>query len=79
VSPTPSLVVWTEHALAKAAFLGFTRVDVETAVLEHHGERRANTGAADWTVRVGRLIVAYSHPDRGDDLAARVVTLWRAR
>jgi len=79
VPSAPRLVYWTEHALAKASFLRLTRVDVETAVLEHHGERRANTGAADWTVRVGRLVVAYNHPDGDDGLTARVVTLWRTR
>lgn len=50
--------------------------------MRHHrprGGRRSNTEAADWTVQVGRLVVAYNHPDHGDNLAACVVTLWRAR
>jgi len=26
---------------------------------------------------VGRLVVAYNHPDNNDALTARIVTLWR--
>jgi hypothetical protein len=32
---------------------------------------------ADWLVVVGRLAVAFNHPDGDDATAARVVTIWR--
>jgi hypothetical protein len=73
----PTLVVWTDHAVVKADLLGATRTDVEDAVLQRHGERTRNTGAADWLLVVGRLAIAYNHPDGGDQTTARVVTLWR--
>jgi len=41
------------------------------------GNRTRNTGAADWMATVGRLVVAYNHPDNNDALTARIVTLWR--
>jgi len=72
-------VVWTHHALAKAQFLGIARTDVEDAVVARHAHRLRNTGAADWLVGSGRLMVAYNHPADGDELAAQVVTLWRQR
>lgn len=49
----------------------------EHAILVGHARRSRNTGAADWLVRVGRLVVAYDHPDDDDAAVARVVTLWR--
>lgn len=67
----PSLIRWTDHAAVKAALLGSTRSDVEASVLEHHSERRANAGAADWTVRVRRLVVACDYPDHDDVVMAR--------
>ncbi len=73
----PRTVRWTDHALAKADLLAIARADVEQVVLDGHHTRRANTGAADWLVRSGRLVVAYNHPDQDDDMAALIVTLWR--
>ena len=73
----PRLVIWTDHALAKADLLGLARADVEDAVLDRYDERTRNTGAADWLVVIGRLAVAYNYPDDGDLTTARVVTLWR--
>jgi hypothetical protein len=70
------VVQWTEHALVKADLLGIARVDVEAAVLTGHHQRSRNTGAADWLVVSGRLVVAYNFP-ADDELTARVVTLWR--
>lgn len=75
----PRAITWTDHALAKAQSLGVARTDVEAVVLQHHGERQANSGAADWILKVDRLVVAYDHPDGDDPLAARVVTIWRSR
>ena len=75
--PTPRLVRWTDHAVVKAELLGYSRADIEDAILEGHEGRTRNTGAADWLLTVGRLEVAYNHPDGDDDLAALVVTLWR--
>ena len=75
----PSRVTWTEHALVKASMLGFARVDVERALLEHHDRRQRNVGAAQWRVVVERFVVLYDHPDYDDALTARVVTLWRRR
>jgi len=74
----PTIVVWTDHALAKAQLLGIGLADVEDAVLADHEKRTRNTGAADWLLRSGRLAIAYNYPD-DDYLAARVVTLWRQR
>jgi hypothetical protein len=77
--PSPQLVEWTDHALAKADRLGIPRSDVEDAILSRHHERTGNTRAADWLIAVGHLAVAYNHPDDDDWLTARVVTLWRPR
>lgn len=73
----PLRVRWTDHALVKADMLGVARSDVEDAVVHGHGERTRNPGAAQWRVRAGRLVIAYDHPDAGDETTARVVTLWR--
>lgn len=75
---SPTVVVWTDHALAKAQLLGVARVDVEDAVLADHEKRTRNTRAADWLLRSGRLAIAYNYPT-DDHLTARVVTLWRHR
>ena len=69
----PISIRWTLHALDKAQQLGFARHDVESALLEHHRERRRNAGRARWRVIVGRMVVAYEHTDRDDPLVARVV------
>jgi hypothetical protein len=63
--------------LVKADLLGFTRTDVEQAVLAGHARRRRNSGAGDWLLVAGRLAVVYKHPVSGDGLIALVVTLWR--
>jgi hypothetical protein len=42
--------------------LRVARVDLERAVLEGHRRRTRNTGAADWLVVEGRLMIAYNHP-----------------
>jgi hypothetical protein len=75
--PAPRTVRWTDHGLAKADRLGFARGDVEDAILTHHAERTRNTGAADWLLSVGALVIAYNYPDGDDTMAARVVTVWR--
>jgi hypothetical protein len=46
----PRLVEWTDHALVTAQLLGVPRADIEEAVLSRHGQRKRNTGAADWLV-----------------------------
>jgi hypothetical protein len=38
----PTVVVWTDHALAKAQLLGIARADVEDAVLADHEKRTRN-------------------------------------
>ena len=73
----PSRVRWTDHALARASWLGVARTTVEDAVLERHAKRTVNRGAARWRVSSGRLVVAYDYPDGDDRATARVVTLWR--
>jgi hypothetical protein len=65
------VVVWPDRAIVKAELLGVPRSDVEDAVLERHGQRTCNTGAADWLVTAGSLAVAYNHPDAGDPTTAR--------
>jgi hypothetical protein len=63
------------HALDKAQQLGYARLDVESALLERHHERRR----ARWLVAAGRLVGAYEHPDGDNPLVARIVTVWRRR
>lgn len=75
--PEPRIIAWSDHALAKAQFLGIARADVEDAILDGHQHRARNTGTADWLLLSGRLAIAYNHPVAGDNLTARVVTLWR--
>ncbi|HEX8977172.1 MAG TPA: hypothetical protein VF781_11710 [Solirubrobacteraceae bacterium] len=72
----PSEITWSEHAVVKAHLLGYARSDVEDLVLTRHSHRARNTGAADWLVRSGRLVVAYNFP-AADGVAAHIVTLWR--
>ena len=74
---SPSFVRWTDHAAAKADALGVPRMQVEDAVLGRDPHRSRNPGAARWRVAVGRLVVAYDYPDGNDQMAARVITLWR--
>lgn len=75
----PSIVAWTEHALVKAGLLGIARADMERWVLDGHHARARNAGAGEWRVQVGRMVVVYNHPDRGDEHSARIVTVWRQR
>jgi len=75
----PVTVRWTLHAAEKARQLGFSCSDVEAALLESHRSRRRNSGQAQWRVVVGRLVIAYEHPDHDDLLVARVVIIWRRR
>lgn len=75
----PISVRWTQHGLDKAQRLGFTRDDIEAAVLERHHERRRNTGHARWQLVVGRRVIIYDHPDGDDALVARIVSVWRRR
>jgi hypothetical protein len=56
-------VRWTLHALDEARHLGFTRRDVEAALLDGHRERWRNKGRARWWVAVGRLVIACEHPE----------------
>ncbi len=79
VAADPISVRWTRHALDKAQQLGFSRHDVEAALLAGHSGRRRNRGNAGWRVIAGRLVVVYEHPDAGDPLVAGIVTIWRQR
>jgi hypothetical protein len=72
----PSNITWGDHAVVKAHLLDYSRSDVEDLVLTRHAHRARNTGAADWLVRSGRLVVAYNFP-AADGGAAHIVTLWR--
>jgi len=75
----PVSVSWTLHALDKAQQLGYARLDVESALLESHHERRRNKSQARWLLTAGRLVIAYEHPDGEDPMVARIVTVWRRR
>ena len=79
MSDGPVSVRWTLHALGKAERLGYTREWIEQTVLEDHRKRIRNAGSAGWCLARGRLVVVYEHPDDGDALRARIVTLWRRR
>lgn len=63
--------------MVKAQVLGEPRIQIEDALLANHARRVRNTGAADWLLTIGTLAVAYNHPDGGDDVTARIVTIWR--
>jgi hypothetical protein len=77
-APKPQIVAWSDHARAKAELLGIAGAEVEDAILAGHSRRTRNAHSADWLLKAGgRLAIAYNHPDRGDELGARVVTLWR--
>ncbi len=75
--PSPSTVVWSEHARAKAQELSAGVLDVEDALLAHHARRTLNPGAAQWKLRVGPWVIAYDHPADDDPATAKIVTLWR--
>jgi hypothetical protein len=79
VANAPQRVTWSDHALVKARFLGVTHTDIEEALLERHPHRLRNPGVADWTLLVGRFVIAYNHPSREDRTTAHIVTLWRRR
>ena len=72
----PSRVVLTDHAAERATRYGVPFSEVSDLILELNHLRTSNPGPADWQVRRGRLVVAYSWPDRGDALTARAITLW---
>jgi hypothetical protein len=76
VAPDPRIVAWSDHAIVKASLLGIARADIEDVVLTGHRERSRNTGAADWLLVSGRIVIAYNHP-AGDELTALIVTVWR--
>ncbi|MGH2984567.1 MAG: hypothetical protein ACRDK5_09995 [Solirubrobacterales bacterium] len=69
----PRRVRWTAHASAKADLLGVPRSDVEDAIIGHYQKRTRNPGAAEWRVRSGRFVIAFEHPDRGDETTAHPV------
>ena len=73
----PFIIRWTAHARVRAESLGIPWTDVDDAIMTGHRRRRVNPRAADWLLDVGRYIVAYNHPDDGDEIAALVVTVWR--
>jgi hypothetical protein len=74
--PKPHSVRWTRHASERAESAGCVLSDVEDALLEGHGRRLANTGAADWLLLTGPLAIAYNHPDEDDASKARIVTVY---
>ena len=73
----PSLIEWTQHALAKAERERFVPSDVEDALRDHHDERERNPGEADWLLTVERLVIVYDWPVEDDAIRARVISLWR--
>jgi hypothetical protein len=79
MAQTPIRFAWTEHALVKAEMLGLSRLDSEQWIIDGHAVRTRNDGAGDWQVTVGRIVIVYNHPDDGELLCARIVTVWRRR
>jgi uncharacterized protein YuzE len=79
LTPPPTSVRWTLHALHKAERLGYTREQVERAVLERHAECRRNPGSGGWRVTDGKLMIVNDYPDRADLARAWIITLWRRR
>jgi hypothetical protein len=73
----PVRVFFSDHAAERARQYGISEVDVGDAILDGHDERRRNRGSGDWFLTRGLLAVIYDWPDRDDETAARVVTLWR--
>jgi hypothetical protein len=78
MAPHPSLVVWSDHALFRAAQLGVARSHAEAALLDGHTRRTANPGSGDWMTSGGGLTLIYDWPTEDGALHARLVTLWRA-
>ncbi len=72
----PVRVVFTDHAIERAAFYDLPYRDVADAVLSAHESRQRNPGSADWVLRSGALVVIYNWPDGDDATTARVVTAW---
>lgn len=72
----PSLVAFTRYAERRLAQRGLSRRQVADLVLSEHPRRRRNPREADWIVRGEGTGVAYNWPDRGDQTAALVVTVW---
>lgn len=73
---TPSLVLFTRYAERRLAQRGLSQAQVADLVLYEHPRRRRNPREADWLVRAQGMGVAYNWPDRGDQTAALVVTVW---
>lgn len=74
--------IWTDHALDRIAERGVTRSEVQAAIREAHEDRVSNLGRADWLVATTtesgiRIEAIYDHPYRGDEITARIVSVWR--
>lgn len=74
--------IWTTHALVRLNERHLRRTDVERAILEGHGGRKANEGEADWlveglTAHGVRFEAVYDHPVGEDETTARIVSAWR--
>jgi hypothetical protein len=74
----PIRVVFSDHAVERAARFGVSFRDVGELVLDAHGRRRRNPGSADWRVGGRGLVVVYDWPVDDDAATARVVTVWLA-
>jgi predicted fused transcriptional regulator/phosphomethylpyrimidine kinase len=74
--------VWTEHARMRLTQRGLDTADVEQAISSGHAERDVNDGRAEWVIS-GVLAdgtpfeAIYDHPHGGDEVAVRIVSVWR--
>lgn len=75
---------WTHHAEQRLGERRLTRVEVEQAIRDRHGDRQINAGSADWLVHGVRsdgksFGVVYDNPVKGDPGSARIVSVWPLR
>jgi hypothetical protein len=74
-------IEWSDHASDSLKVLGLPEYEVEKK-LQVRRRWRKNRGKGDWRGAIDvpefphTLEIIFDHPVRGDDLRAKVVTLW---
>jgi hypothetical protein len=74
---SPAIVAFTRHAERRCLERRLDLRDVAELILNHHSQRRRNSGEADRLVSTGGVVIAYNWPDGDDDTTALVITTWR--
>ncbi len=76
-APSPAIVAFTLHAERRAVERRLALHELAELVLEHHDQRRRNSGQADWLIRANNVAIAYDWPDGSDATTALVISAWR--